>query len=591
MPISFQVDGGAGWCNKGVTVRLKASSPDVLTDGSEPFQQMLGRIRAIIEGDCSKVRNIGFYGRTKSDEVSVGESSKLTDWVYVPFKLHGKPADCKGPSNSSLCAQRWRVFNDVRGLFLKGAFSEAVLTRYLSTDEGADAEFVSGDARGRVAFVPLTSGVPFTDAAAFARQQIEQQSQRCKGEYVKGELASLSNGAASQGGTCRTTDRKTHSHFVISKAPDGFEVIAFSDFTEKGMSGRRLAAELNAVLSGTELPWSDIKHENPNDGKPGFAASGCPAVAQEFAELGSRPVAIRLVSERTDEPGLWALRTATNARGETSKDAWKMRIRNISDAEQATLQQGEKFGYWLLYRITENGQGIQFENQLYVGQANTECTPFRTPKVVRADSLPNHVNELYVDNLDLLPADSSPEGKRATLQQWMTDRSRAEAEQNAALQNDMAKLQQMAEAYPVPLLVALSDFNTACFALDSSYSVVFADDFVTRTDIDGDGDLDYIATGDGAICKDAGGVAHLRASDNGALRVFILTNTTSGPVLALDAKVQAGTVRRHKGFAVLDGGNGTIYQIADGQSRRLDTSPEGGEIVYSLVRPATIGKW
>ncbi|WP_141402149.1 hypothetical protein [Rhizobium subbaraonis] len=574
-----------------MTVRLRAASANVLTDGSEQFQQMLGRIRAIIEGDCQKVRNIGFYGRTKGGEVSVGESSKLTDWVYVPFKLHGSPAVCKGPSNDDLCGQRWRVFHDIRGLFLKGAFSEAVLTRYLSTDEGADAEFVSGDARGRVAFVPLTTGIPFADAATFLQQQIQQQSQRCKGGYTQGELTPLGNDAASQGGTCRTTDRTTHSHFVISKAPDGFEVIAFSDFTEKGMSGRRLAAELNAVLSGTELAWSDIKHESRNDGTPGFTGSACSSAAQEFALLGSRPVAIRLVSERTDEPGQWALRTATNARGETSRDAWQMRIRNLTDAEYATVQRGDKFGYWLLYRLAEDRRGIQFESQLYVGQSSTECVPFRAPRAVSAESLPNHIAELYADNLDLHSGDDSLKGKRAALQQWIADRARANADHDAALQGEVAKLQQMTEAYPVPLMLALSDFSAACFALDSNYSVTFTDDFVTRIDIDGDGDLDYIATGDGVVCQDSGGVAHLRGSDNSGLRVLILTNASSGPALALDAKVSGGTVQRHNGFAVLDGGSGAVYQIADGKSQPLQTSPEGGEIVYSLGKPVAIGKW
>ncbi|WP_105405467.1 hypothetical protein [Neorhizobium sp. T7_12] len=580
LPISFQVRGGAAWCNKGVTVDLKSKDAGVLTDGSEAFQQMLGRIRSGIESECPQVRNIGFYGRATKGEVAIGESLKVTDWIYVPFKVDGKRPDCEGPLNGELCNQRWRVFNDIRSLFLDGAFSQGILTRFLSTREGADAEFVSGEAKGRVAFVPTTSGVPFKTAAEFVGQQIDQTAKNCQGQVTKTQNEAFNAQTSYQSLTCQSADEAAHTHFVIFQSPDGFEITAFSDYTLSGISGQRLATELRAALGRTPVPWSDIKIIEHGDSPPTLHAGACLARADEFAGVGNRPVAIRTRSEQASLSDQFAVRIDQTGQSQTVGDTWQMRLRNLNASERKYLDNSRRFGSWLVYRAVESDRGHIFENQLFAATSPTSCEAIRSPNQVEVANLPVGIVDLYVDNLDL--AKTAPKEKRQVLKQWADGEA---PPRNGAVSNPTPELPDVPK-YPPAIIVGWQEFRDTCLT-DQGNTVAFENDFLTSVDIDNDGDLDYITNGDGILCKSANGSVLHSGGGNGAVQIMIFNTTKSGIKLAFHKLVASGFMEKHDNFAVFVNiyGEFTEYhKIRDGRSEKLPGVYLGGREIYTVDR-------
>ncbi len=417
--IGFVTEGGSHWCGTSARVTLTAKTAKPLQNNTEEFQQMLGRIRGILQGECPQIRYVGFDGQVKGSEVSSGESAELTDWRYVPFSMNGKQVPCQGPSDVPLCDQRWSAYNEVRSLFLDPAFKPMKLTRFLTTDPGADVEFAYSDATGRVAFVP-SAKVPFRTSSEFITQQIEQTSRQCSGRIALTEQLALEGQSALQGVNCEGRDEFSHTFFFIRSVDDGFLIIALSDFTPEGKSGLHFASQLQAKLQGRrpQGAWDAIVSDQFSYLQiSNFVQSPCEMELNKFAKLDERPVAVRLRQELQGDAGMVAF-TVLAGKNDLIKDAWRMRMRNLTSPEKDLLQPATLRAIWLVFKVVESGGLRQFENQLFVTNSATSCVLFRGPNLVTVENMPQRAVELYTNALNLGQQDMSADDSRRALTRW-----------------------------------------------------------------------------------------------------------------------------------------------------------------------------
>lgn len=419
--VSFQVNGGQEWCSPKVKISLDAKKPSVLTENSEEFQHMLGRIRAIVEGSCPQVRLIHYQGMANGAEVTIGESAQFTNWVYVPQKIEGKRPPCAGPDNPALCDQRWNVFLANQIVFARPGFEKLVVTRYLTTEEGADIEFVAGDASGRVSFVNFESGVPFKTSTEFVEYQVQKLRSQCTGTFTEGEVNVLDLSSTMQGVTCATGTAFQHSYFLIRQAPAGFEVTGFSDFTRDGNAARQLAARFAAVVTRApivETGWPDVKSDVFLDSSyPKLGDSPCGQTIESYVGLDSKAVAVRVLPEGERDSQQLTLRVFVGDPQQIKSDRWRMRVK-LHASEIDNVWMAADLASWLVFKIEGGPGGRYFENQLFLVDGPS-CAPLRGTNKVTVASMPTRAVELFAEGLGITAtADGSETALRAALEQW-----------------------------------------------------------------------------------------------------------------------------------------------------------------------------
>lgn len=420
--ISFQVEGGQDWCGSKVTVSLNAKKSKVLTENSEEFQHMLGRIRAIIEGYCPEAGTISFLGNAGGTEVSVGESARFTNWMYVPHKIGGKQASCAGPDDVALCAQRWSVFFKAREIFSRPGFEKVLLTRYLSTDAGADVEFTAGSASGRVSFISSETGIPFKSSAEFVEYQMNKLRDRCAGDFASDELEMLDPSSSMQGASCSTVSTRQRTYFLIRQTTNGFEVTGFSDFTPDGNTARELAVRFAAAVRGepaSKAGWAKLKSDTfDNIEYPTPEKSPCAEEIERYLGLESKAVAIRLWPDGERGSETLTLGVFIGKPAQLEPDRWRMRVK-LRPFERDSLWIGAVQGSWLVFKILEHGNQKSFQNQLFVARSSSTCAPLRGANRVSVASMPKRAVQLFAEGLGIkAEAGSSDKELRASLEQW-----------------------------------------------------------------------------------------------------------------------------------------------------------------------------
>jgi len=420
--ITFQVNGGQEWCAPQVKVSLKAEKPLVFTENSEEFQHMLGRIRAVIEGFCPEAGRLLFQGESGGKTVTVGESARYTNWVYVPHTVAGKRPPCTGPENAALCDQRWDVFMAMRDVFSQPGFEKAVLTRYLTTEGGADAEFVAGNASGRVSFLPFESGVPFKTSTEFVKYQIDKLRKQCNGTFTPDGLEALDSSSTLQGASCATVTKSQHTYFLIRQTPKGFEVTGFSDFTQDGNAARQLATRFAAVVTHTTITqtgWAEVKSDTfPDAEYPTLQGSPCAKAVEGYVGLDSKAVAVRLWPEGERGSEEVALGVFVGNPPQIAPDRWRIRVK-LRPFERDNVWVGAVRGSWLVFKIIEESGRRRFQNQLFVARSSSTCTPLKGTNDVTVANMPTRAVELFAEGIGIhAEASGSEKALRAALEQW-----------------------------------------------------------------------------------------------------------------------------------------------------------------------------
>ncbi|SOC48170.1 hypothetical protein SAMN05892877_14114 [Rhizobium subbaraonis] len=110
----------------------------------------------------------------------------------------------------------------------------------------------------------------------------------------------------------------------------------------------------------------------------------------------------------------------------------------------------------------------------------------------------------------------------------------------------------------------------------------FTEDYLTVTDIDQDGDQDFILNGDGASCVQNGKIVTM-AGGNGGTGLKVFTGQEGEVSKALDIFTTGAEIRSHEGFAIVIASQ-RKYKLADGNATETSKIPKGGDAVYALGR-------
>lgn len=250
--ISFQARGGKEWCGREVHVELSAPQASQLTTRSEPFQQMLGRIRAAIQGSCSKVEILRYLGKSGDEVVVEGFAASHTRWVYVPWTIEGKPVACSGELNVPVCIRRRAALARLQDYVVGLGTSKLVAEQYLSMNTGADVLFSEGKLKGSASMVETESDVPFQFVLPedYLYPRFKRLKLECKGTYKELAIRNLGDLLVSGSARCATKKGTQTYYMIVSKQQAEMFVIAFTDFSKKHVSGDKLAKSLTerAVL-------------------------------------------------------------------------------------------------------------------------------------------------------------------------------------------------------------------------------------------------------------------------------------------------------------------------------------------------------
>ncbi len=141
------------------------------------------------------------------------------------------------------------------------------------------------------------------------------------------------------------------------------------------------------------------------------------------------------------------------------------------------------------------------------------------------------------------------------------------------------------ETFPEPMLESLVRLQDVCNARNDGSKIELANNFVTSSDIDRDGDEDWIANGYGVLCSGPDGRRRVLAGDDNGATVWITTSDKGVPGPMAELRFSTGdTIWQYEGFVVVDSKMG-IYPLKGGVvGNPLKSLPSGGKILFSLSR-------
>lgn len=338
---------GPEWCGQHVRIRLDAKAPDVLRSHSEALQQSLGKIRAIVNGDCPYVRVISFAGYSDRKLASYAEMMSATQWVYRAFPLSAGDAFCQGEVKKDVCDRRWSAFKLMRHFGLQERFKDLVITRSLKTDDGADLEFTYGTVKGRIIVRPLPESNALPDPKAVVEAQIRKQAATCGAGAEITNTNAFNNGLFSQGLSCKG-GATPYVQFLGGNHAGTFLMLAATD-TQGTQKGEELAWRMAAAADEAFPTGSDLA---------AFGQTKCDIFGN--TSEGDLAVAVSLIKTAESQGGIrYAIREGAGQ----STDRWSMSTGPI-EAEASGLLTAPGEGPWMTYRTVRTPDGVRFASEL-----------------------------------------------------------------------------------------------------------------------------------------------------------------------------------------------------------------------------------
>ena len=169
--IRFEVKGGSDWCSSSALVRLDAENATAFRSADVPFQQMIGRIRAVVMGQCSILDGLTFEGYSKGSLAFVAEVSKLTGWRHlVSMDAATRRPHCLfGLQVHAECARRAQAYMVGRQALQPILYPDLVFTTLLDPRAPTHFAWKAGDVVGKLTIAegdPVADGSDGSNAAA-----------------------------------------------------------------------------------------------------------------------------------------------------------------------------------------------------------------------------------------------------------------------------------------------------------------------------------------------------------------------------------------------------------------------------------------
>jgi hypothetical protein len=166
--ITFELAGDSDWCNATVVVELSADKPSVYQPDGIPFVKMIGRIRAIIDGQCPKLERILYVGFAKDRKVFAAEMTKLTAWRRViGLDPETETPACKPAGDA--CDRRIAAYVKVAQVMSGPFFADVELTSVMENGDDLDVGWTSNRAFGALKLSRRSEHQGrYSDSAAFA---------------------------------------------------------------------------------------------------------------------------------------------------------------------------------------------------------------------------------------------------------------------------------------------------------------------------------------------------------------------------------------------------------------------------------------
>lgn len=357
----------------------------------------------------------------------------------------------------------------------------------------------------------------------------------------------------------------------------------------------------NVGGSRTQLPASVLAYFEGVEAKAGAvrdpAAISPICIAQAAKMPGYRPV---------------VLKTVEGAYGPTfTAEGLPQTILDSSDISerQRWAHSAEAQRAWALYFV--GGENYVEEPQVrYLFDNAGECLA-KPDKPTRVDmgALPNSVVEKLLKQYSQ-PVDGSPLAQRQRLERAMAESSEtarrgvptpspAEPVQQAGLElNDGGdeeqrmlmgdELKEAIKSYPPAILKQLVKWQKTCRDMGDEDASIDSE-FVTRIDLDGDQQIDYVTNGDHVFCVRKNGIPQMIGGGNGATNITVVMTTPRGAVQVASVMAASGSISRYEGFAVME----TQYDaklpfsyllLRNGKSQKINGKPKDGTDIYTIAR-------
>jgi len=256
--IKFELAGDADWCNPTLVVELSSDKASVYQPEGAPLLKMIGRIRAIINDQCSKVERILYVGFAGDQKVFAAEMTKLTQWRRV-INLDPEtetPACKPTEQNDDPCQKRVAAYVKVMQVMSGPFFADIELT---SVMEGRDDRDVGWEANHAFGALKLSRRSAlkdrYADSAAFAdanRGGLEEACKEDGGQPMQIQGPDYGNALAFRSVLCKRPDKPSRLNIVLVVS-EGDWVYLFSLWGEEpnmaaaNTMATQLAEALNAA--------------------------------------------------------------------------------------------------------------------------------------------------------------------------------------------------------------------------------------------------------------------------------------------------------------------------------------------------------
>jgi hypothetical protein len=235
--VRFEVAGGDDWCRSNPNIKLEADKGEAFALVTVAFQEMIGRIRAVVMAQCSIVEELTFTGTTKGNVIFSAEISNQTRWRYlVTFDQATKRPDCLGGQPRRVdCGRHSLAYMAARQALNRTTFPDLELTVLLDPNSPAHLAWRSGDVSGKVT---IAEGDPIADSydssSSLAAAFLASLMQDCKAaDGAPGESWTLDGAKeVTLGGfQCQRPSGRDNTVVVAAATAAGFDI--FSLWSDK----------------------------------------------------------------------------------------------------------------------------------------------------------------------------------------------------------------------------------------------------------------------------------------------------------------------------------------------------------------------
>jgi hypothetical protein len=254
LAITIASEAGENWCEPMVRIRLEAANSREFSRDFVAFQQMVGRIRAIVQPRCQTAEGIRFTGLVGEARVVAGEMLRLTNWRYVPLDPAepGEPLCTPALDASGACATRRGAYTTARDLFFASDAPAAMrFTAFLDPDGASDLEWKVERTLGKINVLPRQDIPAGFDTAALLVERILQDVETaCRAEKGQATIAPPEDVNANlvvRSLRCRSPKADRTNQIVLAMGTEQAMVFTIGSFDGDDALGRSVVARILAA--------------------------------------------------------------------------------------------------------------------------------------------------------------------------------------------------------------------------------------------------------------------------------------------------------------------------------------------------------